>query len=342
MNIGAGIAIACIAGVMNGLFPLPMKANKVWAWENNWLPFSFLSLAIFPAIIAWYAVPLLSDALRHVSSIDIFAALLCGALIYTGSLLFGISIDYAGLALSFALLVGSMNVVGILVPRLLLNHSLLRSEADWLVLAGVALSVVSVGLGFLAGKWKRRNKEDAAQTPAKRVLGSILAMLGGILSGFLPVAMAMPWSHRLFSSAMHYGGASSVGASNAVLSLVLFGGAIPNCGYCAYLLWKNHTYRHYKAKSYRLYWILVLTMAVLYSASVALWGVAISPSLLGALGSSVGWALFVGMIVVSSTAAGLLEGEWKQAGTSALTALAASLACLLSSMVLICIGNYSR
>lgn len=340
MNIGAGVAIACIAGVMNGLFPLPMKANKVWAWENNWLPFSFLSLVVFPAVIAWYAVPLLSIALRHASLSSMVAAIVCGALIYTGSLLFGISIVYAGLTLSFALLVGSMNVVGILVPRMLLNHSLFSSGADWLVLAGVALSVASVALGFLAGKRKRKQPEDAVQNSTKRLWGAVLAIVGGILSGFLPVAMAMPWSRHLLSVATQYGGASSAGASNAVLSLVLFGGAIPNCGYCLYLIFKNKTYRQYSAKGWSTYAVLVLAMAVLYSASVALWGVAISPSLLGALGSSVGWALFVGMIVMSSTAGGLLNGEWKQAGASALTVLAGSLACLLSSMVLICIGNY--
>lgn len=342
MNIDAGIAIASIAGVMNGLFPLPMKANKVWAWENSWLPFSFLSLVLFPGIIAWYTVPQLPLACQHANLSDMAAAIACGALVYTGSLLFGISIVYAGLTLSFALLVGSMNAVGILVPRLLFNHSLLGSTADWLVLAGVALSTFSVVLGFLAGKWNRRTQENVTRAPSKCILGSILATLGGILSGFLPVAMAMPWEHRLFNSAIHYGGASSVGASNAVLSLILFGGAIPNCSYCMYLLWKHHTGRHYRANPYYLYWGLVLAMAILYSASVALWGMAISPSLLGALGSSVGWALFVGMIVLSSTAAGLLQGEWKQAGTSAWIALIGSLVCLLSSMILICIGNYYK
>ena len=341
MNVGAGIAIASVAGVMNGLFPLPMKANKEWAWENNWLPFSFLSLVLFPALIAWYAVPQLSAAFLHATYADIIATMICGALVYTGSLLFGISIPYAGLTLCFALLVGSMNAVGILVPRLLLKHSLFGSGADWLVLSGVALSTVSVVLGFLAGKWKGVDREDVRQAPAQRILGSTLAMLGGLLSGLLPIAMTMTWSRHLFSSSIHYGGASAVGASNAVLSLILFGGAIPNCSYCAYLLWRNRTYQNYLALNYLHYWITILAMAFLYSASVALWGIAISPSLLGDLGSSVGWALFVGMIVLSSTAAGLFAGEWKKSAPRAFTTLAAGIVCLLSSMVLICIGNYS-
>lgn len=340
MNITAGIAIASIAGVMNGLFPLPMKTNKVWAWENNWLPFSFLSLLLFPAIIACSALPHLASAWQHANRVDIAYVGACGALVYTGSLLFGISIVYAGLTLSFALLVGSMNVVGILIPRLLLNHALLGSAPDSFVLVGVAFSTVSVVLGFLAGEWKRTRQDGITQFPSRRVVGSILATLGGILSGLLPVAMALPCTHRLLGTAIQQGGASAVGASNAVLSLILFGGAVPNCSYCIYLLWKNDTGRHYIAQRNLLYWSGVVVMAILYSASVALWGVAISPSMLGALGSSVGWALFVGMIVISSTAGGLVAGEWRQAGTKAVLALAGSLTFLLSSMALICIGNY--
>ena len=339
MNIGAGIAIASIAGVMNGLFPLPMKANKVWAWENTWLPFSFLSLALFPAVIAWYTVPQLSIALQHTRLGDLAATIICGALVYTGSLLFGISIVYAGLTLSFALLVGSMNVVGILLPRLLLNHSLLGARGDRLVLAGVVFSTISVLFGFLAGKWKVTGEENTTGG-SQRILGSILATLGGILSGLLPVAVATPWAHHLLNSAVSYGGASPVGASNALLCLILLGGAIPNCSYCAYLLWRNRTCHNYLLHNRASYWMIILAMGLLYSASVALWGMAISPSLLGTLGASVGWALFVGMIVLSSTAAGLLAGEWKQAAPRAFTILAASLACLLLSMILICIGNY--
>ena len=81
-------------------------------------------------------------------------------------------------------------------------------------------------------------------------------------------------------------------------------------------------------------------MATLYSASLTLWGIAVSPALLGTLGVSVGWALFVGMIVISSTVAGLINGEWKGADASALRTLAMSLGCLLLSMALICLGNY--
>ena len=49
--------LAVLAGAINGLFALPMKINRRWAWENNWLLFSLLSLVIFPWLIAFLSVP---------------------------------------------------------------------------------------------------------------------------------------------------------------------------------------------------------------------------------------------------------------------------------------------
>lgn len=342
MNIFLGIILACLAGIMNGLFPTPMTANRSWAWENSWFSFSILSLLVFPQLIAWISIPHLSAVLQQLHPHEMLTILVCGVLAYLGSLLFGISIVYAGVALSFALLVGSMDAVGILVPRILLTHSLFQSTADKVVVLGVLLSIASVLFGFFAGQWKIGVQSEGATGLTKRLLGTVLAILGGLLSGCLPVAMSLPAAKRLLQTTITYGGASQFGASNAVLCLLLMGGAIPNCGYSAWLLFTRRSYRLYRESKHGLYWILVLSMALLYSISVALWGAAISPSLLGRLGPSVGWALFVGMIVVSSTTAGLIRGEWRGAGDKARGALLASVLCLLSSMILICVGNYSR
>ena len=340
MNVTAGVSIAILAGSMNGLFMLPMRANKQWAWENNWLPFSFLSFAIFPWLIAWRSTPDLSATYLHATAMDMLAALLCGTLAYTGSLLFGISAARIGVALSFSLLVGTMIAVGVMAPRLMLHQSLSGSAGDDFVLAGVCLSLVSVVFGFISSRGKNAGDEHRPSSAAGTATGCALAIAGGALSGLLPSGMAMPWAHRLIASAVTYGGAQSAQASNAVLALVLFGGALPNCCYCAYLLRVNATYLNYKRNSRSLYWLIVLSMSLLYSASVALWGIAISPSMLGAFGPSVGWALFVGMIVLASTAAGLLSGEWRFARFSSILFLASSLVALVSATILICYGTY--
>lgn len=340
MNVTAGVLIAIVAGSMNGLFMLPMRANKQWAWENNWLPFSVLSFAVFPWLIAWKTTPDIFAAYLHANTMDILAALLCGTLAYTGSLLFGISAVQIGVALSFSLLVGSMTAVGVMAPRLLLHHSLIGSASDGFVLVGVGLSLVSVVFGFFASRGKSAGVEHLHSSASSSATGCALAIAGGVLSGLLPSGMAMPWAHRLLASAATYGGAQPAQASNAVLAMVLFGGALPNCCYCAYLLKVKGTYRNYSSNSRLLYWVIVLSMGILYSASVALWGVAISPKMLGAFGPSVGWALFVGMIVLASTAAGVLSGEWRFARPSSITFLLSSLVALVSATILICYGTY--
>ena len=340
MNVTAGVLIAILAGTMNGLFLLPTRENRKWAWENNWLPFSFLSFAVFPWFIAWHSTPHFFATYLRASSMDILAAVLCGVLAYTGSLLFGISVVHIGVALSFSLLVGTMSAVGVIAPRLLLHHSLLGSAGDAFVLAGVGLSLVSVLFGFFSSKGKEAAPDHIQKASTSNVVGCILAIAGGALSGLLPAGMAMPWAHRLIASAVENGGATPAQATNAILALVLFGGALPNCFYCIYLLRANATYRHYRQDSHILYWLIVLCMSLLYSASVALWGIAISPSMLGLLGPSVGWALFVGMIVLASTAAGVVSGEWKNAKLSSIALLASSLVALVSATVLICYGTY--
>jgi hypothetical protein len=340
MNVTAGILIAIVAGSMNGLFMLPMRANKQWAWENNWLPFSVLSFAVFPWLIAWNTTPDIFAMYLHANAMDILSALLCGTLAYTGSLFFGIAAVQIGVALSFSLLVGAMTAIGVMAPRLLLHHSLFGAVGDGFVLAGVCLALVSVVFGFLSSRGKRAGAEHLPASASRSAVGCALAIAGGALSGLLPSGMAMPWAHRLIISAVTNGGAQPAQASNAVLAMVLLGGALPNCCYCAYLLRVKATYLNYKRNSHLLYWLIVLAMSVLYSASVALWGIAISPNLLGTFGPSVGWALFVGMIVLASTAAGVLSGEWRFAKPSSIACLVSSLVALVSATVLICYGTY--
>src|ERR1039457_6076690 len=179
MNVAAGVMIAIVAGSMNGLFMLPVRANKLWAWENNWLPFSVLSFAVFPWLIAWNTTPDIFATYLHANTMDILAALLCGTLAYTGSLLFGISVVQIGVALSFSLLVGAMTAVGVMAPRLLLHHSLFGAAGDGFVLAGVCLALVSVVFGFISSRGKGAAGEHLPSSAANSAVGCALAIAGG-------------------------------------------------------------------------------------------------------------------------------------------------------------------
>lgn len=346
MNPGTGIAIAVLAGAINGLFALPMKINRRWAWENNWLLFSLLSLVIFPWAIAFLSVPDLRSVFSVVASGNLVLAALWGVAVYSGSLMFGISLGYIGTALSFALLVGSMSVIGVFLPIALYSPQTLTTSGGKLIVTGVVLLMATLILSVKAGRLKEKAQAGlnttgiGDQVRKSALVGMILAILGGILSGFLSFGMNMEWAVSIRNATIQFGKASPSSASNAVLALILLGGAIPNVLYCFYLLKKNSTMTRYWRPFSMTYSLMILVTGVMYSGSVALWGVAISESMLGKLGPSIGWALFIGTMVVSSNVGGFVTGEWKSAGKRPVRIMGCSLLLMIVAMVLIGYGNF--
>ena len=119
---------------------------------------------------------------------------------------------------------------------------------------------------------------------------------------------------------------------------ILIGGSIPNCLYAAWLLFKNKTHSAYREAGE--YWLVILLMAVMYTGSVLMWGMSSSHSMLGTLGPSVGWALFIGGLVVSSNVGGFATGEWKGAGAQALRWMVTGITLMVLAAALIGYGNY--
>jgi L-rhamnose-H+ transport protein len=345
MNIIIGILLALLAGVLNGMFALPMKLNKNWSWENNWFPFSFLSLFAFPLVIVLLSIPHPIDLLCSLPIQYIITGIICGIIIYGGSLLFGISLGFTGIALSFTLLVGSMSIVGVLFPLIIFNSEILFTRGGLFILGGVFLFLISLIFGFKAGKLKEAslNEKDNGNSKQRSTIqkGMILAITGGVLSGLLSLVMNMNWAKEIITAAVQTGGANLSYAGNAVLFLILAGGIIPNIGYCIFLLNKNRSWGLYKSNNSFIYWIAILAMGMLYSASTGLWGISISENMLGKLGPSVGWALFIGMMVVSSNISGYISGEWKSADNKTLKYLFVSIGLIITALLLIGYGNYS-
>jgi L-rhamnose-H+ transport protein len=344
MQLVLGVVLALVAGTVNGMFALPMKLAQRWKWENIWLPFSALAMVVFPYLIASRAVPRLAETYGQIDPSSLMLAVACGIAAYTGSLLFGISIPLIGNALAFALLVGSMSAVGVLGPIVMFQPDVLASPGGRWILFGVAFLFAALVVCARAGILKARKQADISPVeggPGQRSVvlrGMLLAIAGGVLSGLLPLGMSMSWAGRIAASAVRYGGASPAAAQNAVLLPILLGGALPNCLYAAYLLYKDQTWRLYRGV--RGDWLITPLMAVMYSGSVALWGMSTAANMLGRLGPSVGWALFVGAVVVSSNVGGILTGEWKHAGGKPLAFMVVGVVLMVLAMALIGHGNF--
>jgi L-rhamnose-H+ transport protein len=341
MNVILGALLAIFGGAINGMFALPMKLTKRWSWENVWLPFSFLALFVFPLFLAYQGAPHLMEAYRHAEPSSLVIAFLVGIAAYTGSLLFGISLGLIGNSLAFSLLVGSMSVVGVLSPILAFHPAaLITPGGRWIDLGIVFLFAALIVCGR-AGALMARTKADSMpeiNIGPTILKGMLFAIAGGVLSGLMPMGLSMAWARNISGAAVTYGGAGVTAAQNVLLLPLLIGGALPNCLYAAYLLYKNKTYRSYGASAW--YWPIILLMGVMYSGSVAMWGMSSSHAMLGTLGPSVGWALFIGGLVVSSNLGGLVTGEWIGAGRKSLGWMASGVTLMVLAVVLVGYGNY--
>lgn len=341
MNVIPGIILAVFAGAINGMFTLPMKLAHKWSWENLWLPFSLLGLVLFPRLVVIPSIPRLEEAYAHVPVGTLVIPLLWGVVIYSGSLMFGRSVVYIGTALAFALLVGSMSIVGVLAPILLYSPAVLNTSGGRWMVSGIACLLVALAGCARAGALKARAETSAADANShlrsSAFRGMALAIAGGGLSGLLSLGLNTGWANAISSAAVRFGGATQSASTNAVLLLVLLGGAVPNCVYSAHLLYRNGTWRAFQ--KFRSYWLITVLMASMYAGSTALWGISTSVTMLGRLGPSVGWALFIGAIAVSSNVGGFLTGEWKDAGRRASRLMVASIAVMVLAMALVAYGN---
>ncbi len=341
MNVIPGIILAIVAGAINGMFTLPMKLAPRWSWENLWLPFSLFGLVLFPRLVVMPGIPRLEEAYAHVPLGTLLIPVLWGVVIYSGSLMFGRSVVYIGTALAFALLVGSMSIIGVLAPILLYSPAVLHTAGGRWIIAGIAFLLTALAGCARAGVLKARAETSAPNADFKlrsfAFRGMALAIAGGTLSGLLSLGLNTGWANAISSAAVRFGGAAQSASTNAVLLLVLLGGAIPNCAYSAHLLHRNNTWSAYR--KCRPYWLIAVLMASMYAGSTALWGISTSVTMLGRLGPSVGWALFIGAIAVSSNVGGFLTGEWKDAGRKASRLMVAGIAVMVLAMALVAYGN---
>ena len=63
--------------------------------------------------------------------------------------------------------------------------------------------------------------------------------------------------------------------------------------------------------------------------------------MLGNLGPSIGWALFIGMMIISSNISGFIAGEWKNVDNKTLKYLFTGIGLIISALLLIGYGNYT-
>lgn len=309
-NVQAVLLVLC-AAVMNAAYALPMKLNRKWDWEHSWFAFSVLGVAVVPTLIAVLTVPGLWSTYSAVSSGTLARMVLFGASWGVSLVFFGLALTRLGLAITFAICLGTSSAVGALTPLIAQHANLVMTGRGQLIFLGVLVIVVGVALCGLAGKSREAALQRESPTVRKGFpSGLLLAFVSGILGSMLNLGLAFGGS---IQRAAQQHGASLAMMSNAVWLPCLYAGFVPGAIYCLVLMRKNGNASKLRLPGTWYYWLIGALMGSLWFGSIILYS--ISTVKLGVLGTSIGWPLFLASIVVASTVFGVLTGEWKRTGT---------------------------
>jgi len=314
------------AAVMNATYTLPMKLNRRWKWEHSWLAFTVIGVAGVPTALAMVTIPGLFSIYAAVPGQTLAAMIAFGAGWGVSLVLFGLAIELVGVAITFAVCLGTSAAAGALIPLMAQHPEKLGTHEGALILGGIAMLLAGVGLCGVAGNLRDRkgSKPGGAAHPVR---GFFYAFVSGILGSLFNVGLA--FGGEIQSAALARG-ANPAMTSNAVWLPCLYAGFVPGVIYCVYLMRRNGNTRQLTGNSRWYYWLIAALMGVLWYGSLVLYGV--STLRLGELGPVIGWPLFLSSIVVASTVAGILAREWSNAGRRPLASMIAGVCCLLAAI----------
>ena len=254
-NTVQAVLLVLCAAIMNAAYALPMKLNKKWEWEHSWFAFSILGVAVVPTVIGLLTVPKLWSTYATVSGGTLAAMVLFGASWGVSLVFFGLALTRLGLAITFAVCLGTSAAVGALTPLIAQHADQIMTRQGGLIFLGVLMIIVGVALCGLAGK----HREAALQQASASVRhgfwwGYLLAFVSGILGSMLNLGLAYGGS---IQRAAQQHGASLAMMSNAVWLPCLYAGFLPGAIYCYILMRKKSNVSQLRLPGTWYYWFAV-------------------------------------------------------------------------------------
>jgi L-rhamnose-H+ transport protein len=326
------IALVLAAAVMNAVYTLPMKLNRQWKWEHSWLVFTFLGVAVVPTILAAFTIPHLLLAYDGVAPSVLMGMAACGALWGVSLVFFGLAVNTVGVAITFAVALGTSAASGAVIPLISQHYDEIFTTKGFMVFLGIAAIVVGVAMCGRAGRRRdsERSKNETGKNDARFGKGFAYAFLSGVLGSMLNVGLALGAPIQQNASNL---GASEGMMSNAVWLPCLYAGAIPGLAYCVFLMGKNGTTQEFLPASRWYYWLTPAAMGLFWFGSIMCYSLASIK--LGTLGPVIAWPLFLSAVVVASSIAGVVTGEWKSASRGVVVQMWSGVACLIVAMALL-------
>jgi L-rhamnose-H+ transport protein len=327
----SGAAILALgAGILNGSFATPTRFMNRWKWENVWALWAVFAMFVLPWSVALVTVPHLlatyqADQVGHA----LLLVILFGAGYGIAAICFGLGVEALGIALNFAIALGTATAVGSAIPLFWFHSQSVFTRQGFVIEAGIAVIVVGIVLCGIAGRSKERSQakqSNGADRPRSSnfAKGLALALVAGAGSAFQNLGLA--FGGPLLRRATELGTAQSYQA-NVIWAPLLTASLVPYLIFCAQLWRKNHSWNLFFAPRTAKYWLFGLIMGALWFSSIVIYG-AVAASMAD-MGPVLGWPLFMSAIILTSNVWGLAVGEWKGASRGSLFTMFAGLAGLI-------------
>jgi len=308
-----GLAAVVFAGMLQGVFAVPMKYARRWNYEHIWLIYSLAGMVVLPWMLTIATVPHLGEVYSLTPTpvlVRIAGFGLCWGI---GSALAGLGMNLLGIGLGMAIILGLSASLGSLIPLLILSPQQLHTTQGRTYLVGTVIMLAGIAVCARAGMLRDAARNRGESAPHRSFLaGFMVCCLSGLFSSALNFSYAFGGDALERARAL---GASRLWSTGVVTALAVSGGFISNLAYCGYLLRKNGTLGKFTSDGAGTGWVCGALMGLFWFGGQSLYAIGITR--MGQLGVVIGWPLLMGMIIVTSNAAGVMTGEWN--GVSALT-----------------------
>ena len=331
-----GIIFALVAGVMLGLYALPEKYTKDYKYENTWGMFFILTMFVVP-IIATYILLGGLDVFGMVDKSIIIKMSIASFLWGTGVMMWGKAINHIGLSLGFSLFIGTVILVGSLLPFFV--NGLPPTNVFLVIMLGILVVLAGVVLNGKAGLAREADEKASAtesdESKGSMLTGILIAVIGGLLAtgfSFANAVGAGPLGEAIAQLQL-----AQWKISVAVMFPIFISGGIVMTLYFIWQLSQKKLWSAFKSPRLVPNFLLIFIMALFHYAASATF--AFAASRLGDAGNTVGYAIFNATCVATAIVSGIVVGEWKSASSGAKNKLYAGLTCMIVGILIIAAGN---
>ena len=375
-NAFLGVLFHWLGGLASGSFYVPYKGVKKWSWETYWLVGGFFSWIICPLLLATVLTHDVGGVILRQSAGTLGWTYFFGAMWGIGGLTFGLTMRYLGMSLGMGVALGYCAAFGTLlppifkvfVPSIPVAETIVQIAATrpgQVTLLGVFVCLLGIAVAAMAGLKKEREMPAVEKKKAiaefNFTKGLLVATFSGIMSACFSFALT---AGAPIGEASAAAGTPVLWTGLPKLVVVLLGGFTTNFIWCMLLHIRNRTGRQYLAATARPEPADATAAGLIFgadqsAAKVPLLGNYLFSALAGTcwyfqfffytMGETqmgkfgfASWTLHMASIIIFSTMWGWIFHEWKGSSRKVHRLIAAGIALLILSTVIIGTGTWLR